>query len=100
VGWKYPWVKKKKVVSGIDYSRYNFELPSDMVAFAYFPYGAPGRIEYWRHINISPSRFKRGGKDSEEKKTKERIDEGRDGRELHDDEWDIKMLQVDVDKDM
>ena len=53
-----------------------------MLAFAYCPYGALGRKEYFGHKNIS--RFKRGGKDHEEEKTKERIDEGRDGRELHD----------------
>jgi hypothetical protein len=63
---------------------YNFELPSDILAFAYYPYGAKGRIGYWWRINIS--QFKRGGEDGEEQKTKKRIDEGRDGRELHDDD--------------
>jgi len=69
-------------------------IPSDMSAFAYYPYGALGRVEYWGHKDIS--RFKRGGKDGEEQKTKDRVDEGRDGRELH----DGIMFEVDVDKDM
>jgi len=56
-------------------------IPSNMSVFAYYPYGARARIEYWRHKNIS--RFNRGGKDVEEQKTKDRIDKGRDGRELH-----------------
>ena len=55
--------------------------------FAYSPYGALFRIEYWRHKDIS--RFKRGGRGGDGQKTKERVDEGRDGRELHDDGWEI-----------
>jgi hypothetical protein len=35
-----------------------------MLAFAYYPYGALGRIEYFGHKDIS--RSKRGGKDGEE----------------------------------
>jgi len=64
-------------------------IPSDMLAFAYCPYGALGRKEYFRHKNIS--RFKRSGKDGEEQKAKERIDEGRDGRELHDNDDGISQ---------
>jgi len=72
-------------------------IPSDMLAFAYYPYGALGRIEYLGHKDICHiSRCKRGGKDGEEQKTKDRIDEGRDARELH----DGIMFEVDVDKDM
>lgn len=83
VGWKYSCEKKKKC-QVLTSHKYNFELPSDIMVFAYIPYDALSRIEYWRHINIP--QFKRGGKDGEEHKTKESIDEGRDGRELHDDD--------------
>ena len=72
--------------------KHNFELPSDFLVLAYEPYGALRRIENWRHIDISC--FKRCGKDGDEERTEEKIDEGRDGRELHDDcsEWDIAKV--------
>lgn len=53
-----------------------------MMMFAYSPHGALVGIEYWWNKDIS--RFKRSGEDSEERKSKEEIDEGRDDRELHD----------------
>ena len=72
------------------------------MVLAYEPYGALRRIENWWHIDISC--FKRGGKDGDEERTEEKIDEGRDGRELHDDcsEWDIAKVckRVDVAEDM
>jgi hypothetical protein len=74
---------------------YNIKLPSDMLAFAYFPYGALGRKEYFGYKNIS--RFKRGSKGGEEQKTEERIDEGRDGCELHDNDdgmFEVKMKSM------
>lgn len=59
-----------------------FGLPNDMTMFAYSPHGALVGIEYWWNKDIS--RFKRSGEDSEERKGKEEIDEGRNDRELHD----------------
>jgi hypothetical protein len=51
------------------------------MTFTDYPHDVFGRIEYWWDINIS--RFKRSSEDSEERKTEE---EGRDSRELHDDD--------------
>jgi hypothetical protein len=85
-----PGGKKKKWCQVLTSHNYKIELPSDILAFAYYPYGALGRKENFWYKNIS--RFKRGGKDGEEqKKAKERIDEGRDGRELHDNDDGISQ---------
>jgi hypothetical protein len=81
--------EEKKWCQGLTSHNYNIKLPSDVLAFAYCPYGALGRKEYFGHKNIS--RFKRGGKDSEEQKTKDRIDKGRDGCELHDNDDEISQ---------
>ena len=83
-GWIGSIPKGKKWCQVLISYKYNFELPSDMMVFAYYPYGALGRIEYWRHIDIS--QFKRGSKGSKKRGAKKRVDEGRDGRELHDDD--------------
>ena len=77
-------MKKKEWCHLLTSHKCNFELPSDYTLFAYYPYRVLIRLEYWRGINVS--RFKRRCKDGEGQKTKERINQGRDRRELHDDD--------------
>jgi hypothetical protein len=78
------------MVSGITSShKYNFELPSDIIAFAYYPYVASFRTCYSWYKNIS--RYQRGSKDGKGQKSKERIGQGRDRRELHDDDDGIVL---------
>jgi hypothetical protein len=69
-----------------------------MTGLAYHPHGVLGRYEYSRYINIS--QFKRGGEGSEERNTEEEINEGRDGRELHDHGIKYRKRLVDTDENI
>ena len=75
--------KERKWCQVLTSNKYNFELPSNIIPIAYCPYGLISRVCYWRRINIS--RLQRSSKDDGGEKTKKRKGQGRESRELHDD---------------